>query len=181
MLDTLVQNILEIGIYLYLIPSFIGFIIFSESLYLFDEEQHKFISWVGLLLIFSFVIIEYFSKTDIHLITDILISLKTGHLKFSNGNFLTFLFITFIVSGIFWRYTLIALAISFIFYFGFPQETIDIGFIIFVFGAGYQVYELTKKKEDLYSYSSGASISFESFSSILITILTLVIKILKIF
>jgi len=180
MLDYLVQNILEVGLYIYLIPIFIGFFIFSESLYLFYEEQEKFISWVGLILLLSFAIIEYFSKTDIHLMTDILMSLKTGYLEFSSGNFLTILLITFIVAGIFRLYTLIALIIAYMFSFGFPQEALDIGFLVFVLGAGYQVYQFTKKETDYLSSMYSSSISFEGFTSIIITILTLVIKILKV-
>jgi len=185
MLDSLVHNILEVGLYIYLVPIFLGFFIFSESLYLFYEEQEKFISWIGLIFLLSFVLLEYFSKTNIHLITDTLMSLKTGYLKFSNINFLTILLITFFVAGIFRRYTLISLIIGFIFFWGFPKEALDIGFLTFVLGAGYQVYQLTNEKDYFTSYNydslNSSSISFESFTSIIITILTLVIKILKVF
>lgn len=186
MLDYFVQKILDMGLYIYLIPIFIGFIIFSEVLDLFSKEDEKFISWIGLIFLLSFVIIEYFSKTNIHLMTDTLMSLKTGNLEFSKINFLTILLITFFVALIFRFYTFIALAIGFLFFLGFSKEGLDIGFLTFVLGAGYQVYQLTTETDyftSTYNYHSlnSSSISFESFTSIIITILTLMIKILKLF
>jgi len=181
MLDSIARQILDIGIPIYLIASVIGFTIFSNYLSLFSKKTYKFANWGGLLLLLTFVIIEYFSKTQIHLVTDILMDLKTGHLNFSTEKFLIILFLSCIVSSIFWRATLISITIAFMLSFGFPQESLDIGFIIFIVFAGYQVFGLTKKRTRIRQYNKNSFITFEKFLTIFITLLTIWIKLLKIF
>ena len=178
MLNFLIDGILYMGIYIYLIPIYLGFFIFYQS-YIFNNKAYKYFSLLGLFFVFLFIFVEYYSKTNIHFVTDIIGSLKTGHIKFSKETFLPLLLITFFVSGLFWIPTLVAISASFIFALASPKMYIDFGFLIFILGAMIQTIHLIRnEKENSYYYRS--TFSYEEYGTIILTLLAFVVKVLKI-
>jgi len=185
MLDYFIDNILSMGIYSYILPALVGFFIFYQDLLMLylSNRFNKNASLLGLFFVLLFVVTEYFSKTDIHSITDIIQSLETGHIKFSKENFIILIFITFLVSIIFWLPTFIAIIASVIIALSFPEQYIDFGFLIFIIGATFQtiyLIEEEKKLNDILYYHS-SSFSYQEYFSFISGLLSVVFKLLKIF
>ena len=185
MLDYFIDSILSIGIYSYILPAFLGFFIFYKDLFMLylSDNFNKNASLLGSFFILLFVVTEYFSKTDIHLITDIIQSLETGHNKFSKEKFIILIFITSLVSITFWLPTIIAIIASFIISLSFPEHYIDFGFLIFIIGATVQTIYLIEKEKKLndilYHYSP--SFSYQEYFSFISGLASVVFKVLKIF
>jgi len=179
MLDFFNNSILSMGIYFYFIPIVLGFFIFDYySSYNYYSKRDKNLSLGGLFFILTFIIVEYFSKTDIHFVSDIIASLETGDLHFDKKIFIPLVLISSIVVILFWLPALFAILLAFVVSLAFPKAYINFGFLVFIISATLQSIHLIRESYEENYYSS--SFHYEEYMVGFLAILSFIVKILKI-
>jgi hypothetical protein len=179
MLDFFNNSILSIGIYFYFIPIVLGFFIFEHySSPNYYAKRDKNLSLGGLFFILTFIFVEYFSETNIHFVSDIILSLETGNLQFDKEIFTPLVLISSVVVMLFWLPALFAILLAFIVSLAFPKAYIDFGFFIFIITATLQTIHLIRESHEETYYSS--SFHYEEYMAGFLAILSSIVKILKI-
>jgi len=177
MLNIFIGAVLSMGIYFYIIPIILGFFIFHDHNNLKRDKNINFIGFFGILI---FVIAEYFSKTDIHFVSDIIISLETTNLQFQEETFIPLIFITSIISMIFWIPSFIAIALALVLSLAFPKMYIDLGFFIFIIGSALQTIHLIKESNERDYYLTSPPLPYQEYLISFFALVSIILKILKI-